>query len=115
MHRITLSEWGNRSLGEFLLQDVNSGPAVSQDEPQSLGMHRISEHSSALAVFRKKTLSSYRIGSWQCSDARARWTSVQPGYYVAPNTFVLSESFGALCTLSLCQRQHLHQLFLINH
>lgn len=34
-------------------------------------MHRISERSSALAVFRKKSLSSYRIGSWQCSDARA--------------------------------------------
>lgn len=71
MHRFILSEWGGgtRSLGEFLLQGVNSGPAVSQDEPQSRGNAQISGRSSALAVFRKKTLSSYRIGSWQWSGA----------------------------------------------
>ena len=70
MHGFILSEWRGLDLWvNFSSRALTLVLLSLRMSPSHGGMHRISERSSALAVFRKKTLSSYRIGSWQCSGA----------------------------------------------
>lgn len=72
MHRFILSEWGEGG-GLDLWVNFSSRALtlvlLSLRMSPSRGNAQISGRSSALAVFRKKTLSSYRIGSWRWSGA----------------------------------------------